>query len=65
MTMRAIIVDDEELSRRGIRALLNRAGDVEIVSECGNGEEAIRRSALLSRNSCTWTSRCRGKQVSM
>ena len=42
MTMRAIIVDDEELARRGIRALLQRAGDVEIVSECGSGEEAIK-----------------------
>ena len=42
MTMRAIIVDDEDLARRGIRALLKRAGDVEIVSECGSGEEAIR-----------------------
>jgi two-component system LytT family response regulator len=42
MIMRAIIVDDEELARRGIRALLERAGDVEIVSECGSGDEAIR-----------------------
>ena len=42
MTMRAIIVDDEELARRGIRGLLRRAGDVEIVSECGSGDEAIR-----------------------
>jgi two-component system LytT family response regulator len=42
MNLRAIIVDDEELARRGIRALLKRAGDVEIVSECGSGEEAIR-----------------------
>jgi two-component system LytT family response regulator len=42
MTVRAIIVDDEDLARRGIRALLKRAGDVEIVSECGSGEEAIR-----------------------
>src|SRR5580700_2257669 len=42
MTIRAIIVDDEELARRGIRALLTRAGDVEIVSECANGEEAIK-----------------------
>ena len=41
MNMRAIIVDDEELARRGIRALLKRAGDVEIVSECGSCEEAI------------------------
>jgi len=39
--MRAVIVDDEELARRGIRALLRRAGDVEIVSECGSCEEAI------------------------
>ena len=30
MNMRTIIVDDEELARRGIRALLKRAGDVEI-----------------------------------
>jgi len=42
MTMRAIIVDDEELARRGIRALLRGAGDVEIVSECGSCEEAIK-----------------------
>jgi two-component system, LytTR family, response regulator len=41
MTMRVIIVDDEPLARRGIRVLLERAGDVEIVSECGNGREAI------------------------
>jgi len=40
--MRVVIVDDEELARRGIRALLKRAGDVEIVSECGSGAEAIR-----------------------
>jgi two-component system LytT family response regulator len=42
MTMRAIIVDDEELARRGIRTLLKRAGDVEIVSECSSGEDAIK-----------------------
>jgi two-component system, LytTR family, response regulator len=42
MTMRAVIVDDEELARRGIRALLKRAGDVEVVSECASGDEAIK-----------------------
>jgi two-component system LytT family response regulator len=45
MTIRAIVVDDEELARRGIRALLKRAGDVEIVLECGSGDEAIRAIA--------------------
>src|SRR5580704_3506482 len=47
MTMRTIIVDDEELARRGIRALLKRAGDVEIVSECSSGEEAIRAISAM------------------
>jgi len=42
MSMRAIVVDDEELARRGIRDLLKRAGDIEVVSECGNGEDAIK-----------------------
>jgi two-component system LytT family response regulator len=39
--MRVVIVDDEELARRGIRARLQRSRDVEIVAECGNGREAI------------------------
>lgn len=41
MTMRIVIVDDEELSRRGIRTRLERSRDVEIVAECSNGREAI------------------------
>lgn len=39
--LRTIIVDDEDLARRGMRTLLEQAGDVEIVGECGNGREAI------------------------
>jgi two-component system LytT family response regulator len=41
MTLRVIIVDDEELARKGIRARLQRLPDVEIVAECGNGRQAI------------------------
>jgi two-component system, LytTR family, response regulator len=41
MTIRALIVDDEDLARRGIRTLLKRAADVEVVAECRNGREAI------------------------
>jgi two-component system LytT family response regulator len=41
MTIRALIVDDEDLARRGIRSLLRRAEDVQIVGECRNGREAI------------------------
>lgn len=39
--MRVLIVDDEELARRGIRSRIQRLEDVEIVAECGNGREAI------------------------
>lgn len=48
MTVRVVIVDDEELARRGVRARLDRLGDVEILAECGSGREAvdaIRRTA--------------------
>jgi two-component system, LytTR family, response regulator len=41
MTIRAVIVDDEPLARRRIRALLAEATDVVIVAECANGREAI------------------------
>ena len=41
MTIRVIIVDDEELARRGVRVRLDREPDVEVVAECGGGTEAI------------------------
>lgn len=39
--MRVMIVDDEELARRGIRSRIQGSRDVEIVAECSNGREAI------------------------
>jgi len=39
--IRALIVDDEPLARRGIRARLERAGGYTIVAECASGREAI------------------------
>lgn len=39
--IRAIIVDDEELARRGIEIRLAAHTDVEIVGHCENGREAI------------------------
>lgn len=37
------LVDDQTLVRQGIHSLLELAGDIDIVAECGDGEEAIRR----------------------
>jgi len=42
--MRALIADDEELSRRALQQLLRRHTDVEIIAECRDGAEA--REAL-------------------
>jgi two-component system, LytTR family, response regulator len=39
--IRTVIADDEELARRGLRTLLQRCGDLELICECRNGREAI------------------------
>lgn len=39
--IRVALVDDQTLVRRGIRALLSLAGDIEIVAEASDGEEAL------------------------
>jgi two-component system, LytTR family, response regulator len=41
MTIRAIIVDDEPLARRGLELRLREATDVEVVRQCANGREAL------------------------
>ena len=41
MKIRTVIVDDEPLARERIRSLLEPEADVEIVAECGSGDEAI------------------------
>jgi two-component system, LytTR family, response regulator len=48
MTIRTLLVDDEEIARRGLRVRLERANDIEIVGECKNGLEAIDAINLLS-----------------
>lgn len=41
MRLKAIIADDEELAREGLRLLLSAENDVEVVAECANGRETI------------------------
>jgi two-component system, LytTR family, response regulator len=41
VSIRALIVDDEPLARRGVRARLAEQPDVEVVGECRNGREAV------------------------
>lgn len=37
----AVLVDDEELLRRGIRLILEGAGDIEVVGEASNGRDGM------------------------
>lgn len=39
--IRVVLVDDQTLVRQGIRSLLELAGDVAIVAEAGDGNEAV------------------------
>jgi two-component system LytT family response regulator len=39
--LRAIVVDDEGLARRGLKIRLDKIGGVDVIAECKNGREAI------------------------
>lgn len=39
--IRVIIADDHHLVRRGVRALLDKASDIEVVGEASTGQEAV------------------------
>src|SRR5262245_56762525 len=39
--IRALIVDDEALARKGIRMRLTQEPDIEVIGECSNGRQAV------------------------
>jgi DNA-binding NarL/FixJ family response regulator len=43
--VRVLIADDQPLMRAGFRAVLEAAGDIDVVAEAGSGEEAIQAAA--------------------
>jgi DNA-binding NarL/FixJ family response regulator len=47
MTVRVLLVDDEELVRFGLRTVLEAAGDFEVVGEAGNGADGVRAAREL------------------
>ncbi len=46
--IRVIIADDHNLVRKGIRALLEKSGEVQIVAEADNGADALKLTAELT-----------------
>ncbi|HEX8868400.1 MAG TPA: response regulator transcription factor, partial [Lentzea sp.] len=45
--IRVVVVDDQEMVREGVSALLNAQDDIEVIAEAVNGKEAIARAAGL------------------
>lgn len=46
--IRVVVADDHHLVRQGIRALLEKAGDIQVVGEASDGQEAIELVERLS-----------------
>jgi len=42
MSIRVVLVDDEQLVRAGLKMILEAEDDIEVVCEAGDGEEAVR-----------------------
>ena len=59
MTIRVLLVDDQELLRLGFRMILAASDGIEVVGEAGDGAEggrvALRPPGLTS---CSWISAC-------
>ncbi len=47
MSHRIVLADDHQLVRSGLRALLERQGDLAVVGEVGDGREAVRSAREL------------------
>ena len=41
MSIKAIIVDDERLAREGLKQLLIETGEIELIGEAANADEAL------------------------
>ncbi|MGA7269994.1 MAG: response regulator transcription factor [Acidimicrobiia bacterium] len=48
MAIRILLVDDHEIVRRGLTAMLDSQPDIEVVGEAASAEEAVRRVGLDS-----------------
>jgi DNA-binding NarL/FixJ family response regulator len=46
--IRVLVVDDHPLFRSGLTGLLQTVADIEVVGDAADGEQAVRRAAMLS-----------------
>jgi YesN/AraC family two-component response regulator len=58
--MKILIADDHGIVRSGMRLLIDRQPDMEVVAEAEDGVDAFERALQASRTCACSTSRCRG-----
>jgi DNA-binding NarL/FixJ family response regulator len=46
--LRVVIADDQPMMRAGFKTVLEATGDIEVVAEAGNGEEAVEAAGALA-----------------
>jgi DNA-binding NarL/FixJ family response regulator len=46
--LRVVIADDQPMMRAGFKAVLEATGDIEVVAEASNGEEAVQAAGALA-----------------
>jgi DNA-binding NarL/FixJ family response regulator len=47
MSIRVVLVDDEQMVRAGLRLILESGDDIQVVGEAGDGDEAVRLARQL------------------
>ena len=45
--IKLLVVDDQNIVRKGIRALLEQVDDIDVIGEASNGEEAVAEAKRL------------------
>ena len=52
MTIRLLLVDDEDLVRFGLRTILDLTDDIDVVGEASDGAQAVSAARAFARRWC-------------
>jgi YesN/AraC family two-component response regulator len=59
MSIRVLIADDHKIMLAGLRSLLEKQADIEVVDEADNGRKAVQIARAKSRMWLSWMCPCR------
>ena len=59
MSVRVLIADDHKIMLAGLRSLLEKQTDIEVIGEADNGRKAVQMAQKKSRMWLSWMSPCR------